>query len=233
MTGKNAASIGTIASILFASVVASAQEPAATPPAAAAPKAAAPVTEGGTDHESVVGHVGATIFPTTAIPLPMGTATAPVVGVRYWLMPNLGIDGGLGVGWFTGSGVSPFALAFHAGVPIALASSKHFTFIIAPEADLGFAHVNQPVPMMANNTADGLLIDLGGRVGAEIHFGFIGIPQLSLQGSLGLFYTHLEAKTNVAGVTTTTYQNNLVTGTNNGNNPWAIFTNNIEATYYL
>jgi hypothetical protein len=147
-------------------------------------------------------------------------------------MPNLGLDGGLGIGWLTGSAPSPFAMVFHVGVPFALASSKHFTFIVSPEANLGFAHENTPgAPMMANNTADGFLLDMGARVGAEIQFGFIGIPQLALQGSVGLLFTHTETNTNVAGVMTPLHTNNLTTTV--GGSPWAIFTNAIQATYYL
>ena len=36
----------------------------------------------------------------------------------------------------------------------------------------------------------GFLIELGGKVGAEIHFGFIDLPQLALQGTLGLMIRH-------------------------------------------
>jgi hypothetical protein len=232
MMGKNAVIIGTVASILFASVAARAQD-AAQPPAAAALKTAPPPGGGDTDHDGVVGHIGATLFPTQAIPFPVAGANvnAPVIGVRYWLMPNLGIDGGLGIGWLTGSGPSPFAMAFHAGVPIALASTKHFTFLVTPEANLAFAHMNTRVPGMPNDTADGFLFDMGGRVGAEIQFGFIGIPQLALQGSVGLLFTHAETNTNVAGVMTPNHANNLTTTVQAS--PWAIFTNAIQATYYL
>jgi hypothetical protein len=234
MTGKNAAIIGTVASILFASVGARADEPAASP--APAPKTAA-APEGGTDHDGVVGHIGATVFPVQGFaPIPGGMGAvlpqAPVVGVRYWLMQNLGIDGGVGIGWFTGSAPSPFGLAFHVGVPLALAAGKHFTFVVVPEADLAFAHENIPAPGMPNSTADSFLFDLGGRVGAEIHFGFMGIPQLSLQGSLGLFFTHSEAKASAAGApAVTAYQNNLATTV--GPHPWGIFADNIQATYYF
>jgi hypothetical protein len=233
MMNKNAAIIGTVASILFASAAASAQDTAAAPAPAPAFKTAPPPGAGDTDHDGVVSHLGVTVFPTQAIPFPgvAGGITAPAVGVRYWLMPKLGLDGGLGIGWLTGSGPSPLAMVFHVGVPLALASSQHFTFIVSPEANLGFAHENTPgAAMMANNTADGFLFDMGARVGAEIQFGFIGIPQLALQGSVGLLFTHEETNTNgVGGIAT--HANNLTTTV--GGSPWAIFTNAIQATYYL
>jgi hypothetical protein len=235
MVGKNAALIGTVASILFASGIANAQQPPPAPPPPAQPPPAAfrtapPPGGGDTDHDGVVNHLGVTLFPTQAIPFPVPGANvvAPVIGARYWLMPNLGFDGGLGVGWTTGSAPSPFAMAFHVGVPIALASSKHFTFLVLPEANLAFAHMNTPAGMV-NNTADGFLFDMGGRVGAEIQFGFIGIPQLSLQGTVGLLFTHTETNTNVPAASTHT--NDLQTTV--GATPWAIFANAIEATYYL
>jgi hypothetical protein len=237
MVTKHVAVIGTVGSILFAALAASAQEPASTPaPASAtvAPRTAPPPTlTGDTDHDGVVGHFGATLFPTQAIPFPVAgvAVNAPVIGVRYWLMPNLGIDGGIGLGWNTGSGPAPFAMAFHGGVPFALASSKHFTFLVIPEVNLAFAHENIPVPLMANNTADGFLFDMGARVGAEIQFGFIGIPQLSLQGSFGLLFTHAETNTNTAGAMVNFHANNLTTTV--GSTPWAIFTNAVSATYYL
>jgi hypothetical protein len=233
MIGKIVAIIGTVASIVLAPVGARAQDAAAQPPAAAALKTAPPPGGGDTDHDGVVGHIGVTLFPTQAIPFPVAEANlnAPVIGVRYWLLPNLGFDGGLGIGWYTGSGPAPFAMAFHAGVPIALASTKHFTFLVTPEANLAFAHMNTPVPGMPNVTDDGFLFDMGGRVGAEIQFGFIGIPQLALQGSVGLLFTHAETNTNAAGMPPSTHQNNLTTTV--GATPWAIFTNAIQATYYL
>jgi len=238
MVGKNAAVIGTVASILFASVIANAQQAAPAPPPPAPPsspafKTAPPPGGGDTDHDGVVSHLGATLFPTQAIPFPVAGANvaAPVIGVRYCLMPMLGIDGGLGVGWTTGSGPSPFAMAFHVGVPIALASSKHFTFLVLPEANLAFAHMNTPAGM-GNATADGFLFDMGARVGAEIQFGFIGIPQLALQGTVGLLFTHAETNTNAPGaMPVSAHANDLQTTV--GATPWAIFANAIEATYYL
>jgi hypothetical protein len=234
MMHKSAAIIATIATTFFASAAATAQDTAPAPAPAVAFKTGPPPGAGDSDHDGVVSHLGVTVFPTQAIPFPgaAGGVTAPVVGVRYWLLPKLGIDGGLGIGWLTGSAPSPFAMVFHVGVPLALASSKHFTFIVSPEANFGFAHENTPgAPMMANSTADGDLLDMGARVGAEIQFGFIGIPQLALQGSVGLLFTHTETNTNVAGVMTPTHANNLTTTV--GGSPWAIFTNAIQATYYL
>jgi hypothetical protein len=236
MTSKSAVAVivGTVASILLASTVASAQQAVSPPPTL---KTEPPPSTAGTDHDGVVSHIGVTIFPTQAIPLPViaggvGVLPAPTLGVRYWIMPNLGIDAGLGLGWYTGSTPLPFAMAFHAGLPLALASAGHFTFEVVPEANLAFAHENVPVPGMANNTADGFLFDIGARVGAEIQFGFIGIPQLALEGSVGLLLTHTDSNTNVGGMKGSANTTSLATTVGTGS-PWAIFANAIQATYYL
>lgn len=241
MIGKNAAIIGVVASILLASASASAQDAAAPPPAAAALKTAPPPGGGDTDHDGVVNHIGVTVF-TTQEGIPVGapnamgvtaTATAPVIGVRYWIMPNLGIDAGLGIGWITGTAPSPLAMAFHAGVPLALSSSKHFTFIVCPEANLGFAHEKVPAAGMPDTTLDGFLFDIGARAGAEIQFGFIGVPQLSLEASVGLLLAHTNGSTNVAGAPANSGNTTSLTTTLGTGNPWAIFANTIQATYYL
>jgi hypothetical protein len=235
MVGKNAAVIGTFGSILFAALTASAQQQAAVSPRVGPPPSESP---GGTDHDGVVGHFGATYFGIPSVPIAavgggIGAAAAPVLGVRYWLMPNLGIDAGVGIGWFTGDAPSPFAMVFHGGVPLALAEGKHYAFLVIPEINLGFAHENVPGGMgMANTNLDGLLFNLGGRVGAEIQFGFIGIPQLSLQGSIGLLFQYSQTKTTVGNAPSVAI-NSTSLATTLGPDPWAIFTNSIAATYYF
>jgi hypothetical protein len=242
MVGKKAAIIGTVASILFASVTAAAQN--APPPTAPPPPPA-----GGTDHDGVVGHIGVTVFGVDGVPYAGAMAgapqiaAAPVVGVRYWLMRNIGIDAGLGFGWGTGStttnpgGMSvdnpnPFAFVLHGGLPYMLADSQHFTFLVIPELNFGYATETLKNGMgMPDTTLSGVLFNLGGRVGAEIHFGVIGLPQLALQGSVGLLFQYSGTKSDTAGVGFSTSATSLATTVNAA--PWAIFTNAIAATYYL
>src|SRR6185295_9226836 len=89
------------------------------PPAAAAPAAAA--TPGGSDHAQMVGRLAVGYFGITNTgaaanlpPLGPGgggpndspygvTGQAPVVGVRYWLDPMIGIDAGLGLSMIGGT----------------------------------------------------------------------------------------------------------------------------------
>jgi hypothetical protein len=181
------------------------------------------------------------------------TGLAPVVGVRYWLSPLLGLDVGLGMSFIGGSvkitdaGTKNDRQSFtgfvvHGGVPLALASSDHFTFEIIPEANVGIGHsgVTPPAPATGNISYSGFHFDIGARAGAEIHFGFMKLPQLSLVGSIGVRFDTDSGKTNdtvaampgaaVNGKSTSTRSEFHTTV---GPNPWAIFTNQIAALYYF
>jgi hypothetical protein len=172
------------------------------------------------------------------------------VGVRYWLKHSIGLDLGLGIGWTSGSnsakvgGTSqtvpdpsfPFGFALHAGLPLVFASGQHYSFLIIPETTLGFA--GQTIKGMngaPDSTYSGVLFNLGARAGAEIHFGFIGIPQLALTGSVGLQLSYQQiGYSSGSGATensSSTSIFNLMTTV--PPNPWAIFTDAISATYYL
>src|SRR5206468_735046 len=104
------------------------------------------------------------------------------------------IDAGLGMAINSLSGTNPggdvarpssTAFIIHGGVPLALASAGHFTFEVIPEMNLGFSSYS----LDGGASGSGLHFDIGARAGAEIHFGFIGIPKLSLLGTIGLAFT--------------------------------------------
>lgn len=208
----------------------------------AAPQAAA--VAGGSDHDAVVGRLavgylgrnGVTIAGAGINPTVIPT---PVIGVRYWLSDMLGIDAGLGFGLTSGSaeqggmsadGPSWRLFMIHGGVPIALANAGHFSFQIVPELNLGFAGASQEVAGMTTK-ASGFHLDVGARAGAEIHFGFINVPQLSLQGSVGLRMNMDSTSQTVMDVDSSTSGFSL--GTTVGDNPWNIFTSNVAALYYF
>jgi hypothetical protein len=216
------------------------------------------------DHDKVVGHIAVGYFGVSQIPYAtpgnggtLGTAnvTAPVIGVRYWFTQRLGLDVGAGLSVSTFSnGQTPapnptpqnpptvFAFALHAGIPIALASAKHFTFEIVPETNFGYASTSideaSPEP---NISLNGVRFDLGARVGAEISFGFMGLPQLALEGSVGLYARYQNVGYSQASYTnmganfgaTSASSGVFTLGTTVGNDPWAIFTDNISALYYF
>ena len=226
-----------------------APEPVAAPPVAAAPAPAAPADEG-PDHDRFVGHLGITYFDIANLPISGGlnaapaTVTAPIIGARIWLSRNLGIDAGIGFGVQGGSvttdnGVqstttnlaNPWGLGLHAGLPIGLAHYKHYSFLVIPQATLGFTSASQQQMGFPDLNRNGTLIEVGARAGAEIHFGFIGIPELALQATIGAFFDAEFTKASQGQGSFSTSATSLSTTV--GGAPWAIFTNNISATYYL
>ena len=182
----------------------------------------------GSDHALVAGHFGVGYMGLRGLAFggAAGTQDAPVVGVRYWLDQGMGIDAGLGLRFSGGSaGVPSYNIAIaHFGVPLALAGSKHFSFQVTPEGNLGYGTTDNGG---GGPTTKDFHLDLGVRVGAEVQFGFIGIPELGLQAGIGagLNYDHVS----VAGAGGHT----LAFGTSVGDNPWNIFTSNIAALYYF
>lgn len=182
----------------------------------------------------------------SSIPLGSDTVTAPAVGVRYWINSGVGIDAALGfsmssgadTGFANGQGDSvadhPSTVAFllHGGLPLALFSEKHYTLLLTPEVNLGFASGRKRyVAGGADTDLSGYRVDVGARLGAEIHFGFIGLPALAVEGSFGLFLTTQGAKEDTGGDGqrySTTY-----VGTSAFNSPWDIFTGGVTARYYF
>jgi hypothetical protein len=164
--------------------------------------------------------------------------------MRYWLNGKIGIDAGLGMGISSSSsstdnGVttttlsapSPVGFALHGGLPIALHHAKHYSFLIIPEVTFGFATATQTATGMQDLSLNGVLFQLGCRAGAEIHFGFIGVPELALQATVGVLLDteFTKASQGITSLSTSSVNfNTTVAGA-----PWAIFTNTISAIYYL
>ena len=114
--------------------------------------------------------------------------------------------------------------------PFAISTGKHYAFLAIPEANLGFS--SSSVKSGENDvTVSGFRLDLGARAGAEIQFGFIDIPQLSLQATVGaaLAFDRLSAK-NGANESS---QSQTSFGTSVQNEPWSIFRSNVAAIYYF
>jgi hypothetical protein len=208
------------------------------------------------DHAQVIGRIGVGWFGVSNIPVefsldpddPAGVIAAPVIGVRYWTSDFLGIDAGIGIG-LTGSGVSSevggttmdmdgpstFGLLLHAGLPMALKSGRHYAFIAVPEINVGFASISREVMTAPGMTTEisnsGFRFDLGVRAGAEVQFGFIGIPELALDASVGIYLTQLQASESQGDNSTSISQTQL--STTSLNNPWDFFRTAVAARYYF
>jgi hypothetical protein len=79
------------------------------------------------------------------------------------------------------------------------------------------------------------MIGGGVRAGAEVQFGFIGIPHLSLQGAVGVQanYTTAMAETVENGELIRRNYQTVTAGTANYNEPWDLFIGSISALYYF
>jgi hypothetical protein len=206
---------------------------------------------GPTDHSRFVGDfaIGFLGFQTINIADVPGTGTtavnAPVIGGRYWLDEGMGIDAGIGFAFATGSSSSevagetvetdnpqPAAFILHGGVPFALADSQYFVFELIPELNLGFGG-NTVEQAGGDVTLRGFHLDIGARAGAEVHFGFIDLPQLSLQAGIGVSLAYNSTSSENEATDTTVSSSGMSFGTNVGNDPWDIFTSSVSALYYF
>jgi hypothetical protein len=170
---------------------------------------------------------------------------APVIGGRYWLDADMGIDAGIGFNFGSSSSTTetgdtsietdnpqPAAFVLHGGVPFALADSQYFVFEVIPELNIGLS--GNTIQVGGNDVKlRGFHLDLGARAGAEVHFGFIDLPQLSLQAGIGvnIAYNHVSAANDTVNTSTST--SNTSFRTTVGNDPWDIFTSTISALYYF
>lgn len=207
----------------------------------------------GNDHEAVAGHLGVGYLGRRG--MSVGTigneVVAPVIGVRYWMNSQMGIDAGLGLTVTSTSSEAKFAgvttkvdgpsttvFMLHGGVPLSLMSGKHYSFQITPELNLGLGSGSSEDNMGGKIDTSGFHIDLGARAGAEVHFGFMGIPELSLLGSVGLNLANDSVSTetppaSVGAPRTEVSASQTALSTTVGNSPWSIFTSNVAAIYYF
>lgn len=146
------------------------------------------------DHDAVVGHIGVTARRMDTGPVPLTlrpglgcaadagascTVAVGAVGARYWTSRNLALNGALALasgGGSTGSasldtylGVGPVA-----GVSVLLGNWRHLSVLASPE--LAFIWFRPA----GSHTASTVTFDLQAAVEAELHFGFIGVPALSI-----------------------------------------------------
>lgn len=215
-------------------------------------QAPAEPADGRSDHSRVVGRLAVGYMGTSIVPLGdlnaaggVGSVTTPSIGVRYWLGDLVGLDVGLGIGFIGGSIEtasvsapvdSAFGMLIHGGVPLAIYHERHYSFLIIPEVNLGFSTGTH----FGGNPDDdrgrsGFLFELGGRLGTEIHFGFMNIPQLSLQASVGLYFRY--ESIGIAGSRSNPVDRGGVStyslATSVHGEPWDILLGSLTALYYF
>jgi hypothetical protein len=212
------------------------------------------------DGERVAGHWGVAFFGLNqftfgAYTPPLGAAGPNVVsvytvGVRRWMAQpagkafrNWGLDIGLGLALGGGSDTAPgvsvdapsaFGIALHSGLPLAVAHSQHVTFELIPELDIVHARSQVTSVTAGGQITDysGSVFQLGARAGLEVYFGFIGVPQLSLEATVGASVGYISLRSKPGGAAQSTASRWFI-GTSRQNEPWNIFGGNVGAIYYF
>lgn len=232
-----------------------------TPPPGRSPHPSdEPEQEHSTDHERVVGTFGVGFFGVMELPL-FGIPTAceqgaicaepanyalaaPTVGARYWLSEGLGVEAALAFGVTSAphefetsedSGevrYSDFGVGLHLGLPIALAYGRHFTFQVVPQLNTGVASGSYATATDSTYDLTGWLLEAGTSVGGEIHFGFLHLPQLALQGNVGLWIRH-EQRRAEDGHRNAWQANHTRVRTFVTDAPWELFRGQLTAIYYF
>jgi len=183
-------------------------------------------------------------------------SAVPLFGVRYWFGPNLGLDVGAGFGTERGTftrlvpnpdpaldrteeGASARRTTFAArvSVPISFHSGRHHNLLVIPELDLGYSTATLPG---FRQSTEGQALDLrltgfgfgaGARLAGELHFGFWGVPELSLQASWGLRLDS-DRRRGAIGVAETTLSG-LAVGTTASSDPWRLVAGGLALMYGL
>lgn len=182
--------------------------------------------------------------------------TVPLFGLRYWMSSRFGVELGFGFNVAGGSirreipnpdpsrthtvefaTPSTTAVAGHLGIPVSVYSTGHLNVLLLPEVDLGYA--SSAVESYELSTAgewldlrlSGFLFGAGARLGAELGFGFIDLPQVTLQLSWGLRIEYLRS-TGRIGDASMTIANTQV-GTSWYDDPWRLLAGNVGAYYYF
>lgn len=165
------------------------------PVRAVGPVPTADAVPGASDHDLVVGHWGITARKLDTGPIPLAlrpqlgcaaaagvscTVNVGALGARRWASRNLAWNGALALasgGGSSGSasldtylGVGPIL-----GVSVLLGNWRHLSVLASPE--LAFLWFRPAGGDMSSST---VMFDLQAAIEAELHFGFIGVPALSI-----------------------------------------------------
>jgi hypothetical protein len=178
--------------------------PAAPPERRIGPIPTADATAAPSDHDAVVGHVGLEARRIDPVPFPLALEPATgcpagqttpcevqmgAIEARYWHTRNLALDAGLALAFGGGNtmgrtldsyvGVGPVL-----GLTLLLGNWKHLAVGASPQIDFVWFKPG------GGSTKSTTLVDMRAAIEGELHFGFVGVPALSvgLQAGLGFRY---------------------------------------------
>jgi hypothetical protein len=186
--------------------------PVPTPPPPPPPRPVAPIptadeTPAPSDHDAVVGHFGLEVRTIDTSPFPLAlradtgcpaaqttpcTVTLGALSARYWYGRNLALTGGLAFGLGGGRdgtrtldsyfGVGPIV-----GMGLLLGNWRHLAVAASPEASLVWF---SPGSSGGPSTT---LVTLRAALEGELHFGFVGVPALSVGLDAGLGFRWVDS----------------------------------------
>jgi hypothetical protein len=125
----------------------------------------------------------------------------------------------------------------HVGVPFAFANFQNAVFEVIPEFNYGMSsstlkdNAAPPVGGRPDLKLSGTRLDIGLRAGFEVFFGFIGVPQLALEGTLGFAYSSDSAKAELGSQSWKVSSSGFNTA--HYSDPWDIFRGTVAARYYF
>ncbi len=182
--------------------------------------------------------------------------TVPLFGLRYWINDTVGAELAFGFNIAGGDETvespnpdptlststdralpSTRAFSGRLGVPLSVYSATHFNFMITPELAIGYS--SSTLEDFEESTTgealdlqlSGFVFGVGGQLGAELSFGFIDVPQLSIQSAWGVRF---ESRRRVGRIgDAETVQTETAFGTSWYGDPWDIFTGSFGLLYYL
>jgi hypothetical protein len=182
---------------------------APVPPAApvpVAPVATADEIPTTSDHDAVVGHVGLEVrrIDTSPFPLALRATGCPAVqatpctvslgalSLHYWYTRNVALTGGLALGFGGGRDTNRSLDSWKAvgpvvGMSLLLGNWRHLAVSASPDASFVWF---SPGGSGATSTK---LVTVRGVIEGELHFGFVGVPALSLGLDAGVGFRWVSA----------------------------------------
>jgi hypothetical protein len=180
--------------------------PPPPPPRTVAPIPTADEASSPSDHDMVIGHFGLEVrrIDTSPFPLALRTDTGcpmaqttpcevslAALSVHYWWTRNIAFTGGLALGFGGGrdagrsldsyAGIGPVV-----GMSLLLGNWRHLAVAASPDASLVWF---SPGGGASSTT----LVTVRGVLEGELHFGFVGVPALSLGLDTGVGFRWIDA----------------------------------------